>query len=186
MTTWILPLLADWREEQVRMKAPLAHFYRMLPGPATQAICVKAWQLARELPDSILCPSTGYREGNRGSGKDVLTDFLVTKLHCPASRIASVGVGNVPFRTVGEARAFARMLGDVRAHTNVDYTTPERVIIVSRWWHLPRAKKLLKKELGRLAPTVQIEGCGVPSAEIHEIAREIMLAWPRALLSREL
>lgn|GEM_PF-5897755 len=165
MAQYILPLLAD-----------LSKHVTPVAGRATARICLKTAELARAHPTATVCLTAGRRPKDSVWGAEVMAGFL-NQTGIPENRILRAPSTEC-FRTLGEMRAFSRILKE-------RMTSHDEVFIVARWWHLPRATALLKKELGEHLRHISIFSEETPSLEIHWMARELA-AWANALWHKEL
>lgn len=165
MAQYLLPLLAG-----------LSHHVPPVADRTTAVICLKAAELARERPLAQICLAAGRRPHDGVSGQRVMHGFL-TQAGVPPRQLSLLETKGCSFRTLGEMQAFARML---HAEAKLSRTPPQNeVAVIARWWHLPRACLLLRKQLGGLARYTRIELVGLPDWTLYDLCVYEPAAWVR-------
>ena len=160
MTTWIVPLLADKGKEVARLPDGQQQDRQVL-GPISKRICEAAARLAYTHNGSYLCPATSRRTHEPKDWKLIVSTFLLCKAHIPVDRILPIDTEGLPFRTIGEIHAIARALKAERGRKRYPEGISHTVYLVARWWHVPRAKAMLRKALGGTAQYVDVRGYGI-------------------------
>jgi hypothetical protein len=149
-------------------------------GPVTEQICRLAAKYA--VPsDTKICLVTGRRGGI--DGQHIMRRFLLRRSEWMRDRIVLPNTKDLPFTTHGEMKALVQILRESFLNASLNATRKGTVYLVARWWHLPRAKALLRKQLGRLNAFVEIKDVPVASRDILLILREWLFAWPKNWLA---
>ena len=158
---WVMVVAAELKETESGVTT----------GTDTHQTCVAAAKLFASLRfRGTVCATAGYSERHKvdmGAGP-MMQDL--TALGIPAEKIAAGGA--TTFTTSGEMDALVRLMLIAAADTGIHN---HRVHLVCKWWHLPRARKLLEKRLSD-EPRLMTSIRSVPvfSLDILGMTREIV------------
>lgn len=133
MQEWILVVAADVRQTS---------HGTVVVGKETARVCIRAAEVARKHPEAFVCVPAGWSKRYRVYvGQGPMKTYLEFQ-RVPAERIVAPVDLRSPFRTIGEMRTFAKTLCRCRAEGEA-----QKVTVVVRWWHAPRALVLLLRVL---------------------------------------
>lgn len=179
MAQFILPLLADLRVRTYQLPNGDG-FIRETTGPASTRICMAAARTLREHPDAQICVAVGSRRSDGASGRKAMERCLEDEMHVPRSRIARWIPDPPSFTTDGEMHAMVQYIEHV---VNQGFNaSDDTIIVIARWWHLPRAMAILRKKLRNRHIDIAVIGVAVNSWNLLDMAREVFLAWPKNLI----
>lgn len=125
------------------MKIASAESDNVRVGPETARVCEKAVEVARDRPDAIVHANAGLSPKFQViMGLGPMRRFLIES-GLPPERLETPVAG--VFNTDGEA---ARLVADLFSLDGAQDDT-FTIHLVCRWWHLPRARLLLRARIGR-------------------------------------
>lgn len=162
MAEWLLVVCADLARRGTAV----------VPGPETARVARQAAAASIVRPDARICIPAGYSRRFSVSAGEVVRAYLAKECGVEGARIVAPTYKNHPFTTNGEMLTFAEYLFKAN-------DTRPRITLVARWWHAPRARRLLRARLADNAiRPIRVEVLPVRSLDVFGMARET-LAWAK-------
>ncbi len=157
----VLVIAADLRRDRADVPVSV--------GPETAEVCDRAIVAAQKI-DGVVCASAGYSSFFRClMAQGPMRNYFIAQGVPPTHRLFLKAAN---FDTNGEVVAFAE-------HIHFSQGLYDRLVLVARWWHLPRVYFfLLVQRLRYRLPRLPLECIWVPSRDWRGMIRE-PVAWAK-------